>query len=99
MEEKGGQCEWHLLKLGASGPPALQGSCGERRVGAGARGAIVKAGPIRRRVRLRTMQKRCPDPCDAITLVRKRTLPYAVESTISNLAELRCLAQVSAILL
>ena len=27
----------------------------------------MKAGPIRRRVRLRTMQKRCPDPCDAIT--------------------------------
>ena len=54
-------------------------------------------GPIRRRVRLRTMQKRCPDPCDAITLVRKRTLRHAVESTILNLAELQCLAQVSAV--
>ena len=54
-------------------------------------GAIVKAGPIRRRVRLRTMQKRCPDPCDAITLVRKRTLPYAVESTISKLVRKRTL--------
>ena len=31
-------------------------------------------------------RKRCP--CDAITLVRKRTLRYAVESAISNLAEL-----------
>ena len=52
----------------------------------------MKAGPTRRRVRLRAMQKKCPDPCDAITLVRKRTLPYAVESTISNLAGLRFLA-------
>ena len=29
---------------------------------------------------------------DVITLVRKRTLPYAIESTISNLPKLRVLA-------
>jgi len=38
-------------------------------------------------VRLRTVPKRSPDPCAAITLVRKRTLPDAVESTVFDLAE------------
>ncbi|OGA45792.1 MAG: hypothetical protein A3G24_13530 [Betaproteobacteria bacterium RIFCSPLOWO2_12_FULL_62_13] len=55
-------------------------------------GAIVKAGPIRRRVRLRTNVMASHGSGHLFCMVRKRTLPYAVESTILNLAELRCLA-------
>jgi len=40
----------------------------------------MKVGRIWRRVRLRTMQKDVRT-IDVITLVRKRTLPYAIEST------------------
>ena len=51
----------------------------------------MKAGLIWRRVRVRTMHKDVRT-IDANTLVRKRTLPYAIESTISNLPKLRVLA-------
>ena len=50
----------------------------------------MKAGLVWRRVRLRTMQKDVRT-IDVITLVRKRALPYAIESTISNLPKLRVL--------
>jgi len=79
--------EWHLRKLRASGTPALQALVG---CGALERAPEVPRVRLRtgcRRVRLRTVPKRSPDPCAAITLVRKRTLPDAVESTVFDLAE------------
>ena len=51
----------------------------------------MKAGRIWRWVRLRTMKKGVRT-ITATTLVRKRTLPYTIESTISNLPKLRVLA-------
>ena len=51
----------------------------------------MKAGLIWRRVRLRTIKKEVRTIA-APTLVRKRTLRYAIESTISNHPELRLLA-------